>query len=51
MFDIWHCKLGNHSVNTIKKVLKDNKIEIKNIPSSYVCTYCQMKKSHKLDLS
>lgn len=47
-FDIWHNKLGHHGVKIVNKVLNDSKIEVSNVRASYVCTCCQMEKSHNL---
>lgn len=47
-FDIWSCELGHPSVKVVTKIIVDNKIDVNDIPTSYVCTYCQLGKSHKL---
>lgn len=43
----WHSKLGHSNVSIVKKVLNNNNISFQKNSVPYICTYCQMCKSHK----
>jgi len=48
IFDIWHYRLGYPNSGIVRKLPQNNKIPFESVISPYVCTYCQMGRSHKL---
>lgn len=48
MFDLWLYKLGHPCVKVVRQILTENKITFDDISLTYICTYCQMGKSHNL---